>query len=120
MILLDTDHLTVLRFRSGERCVRLVARMEASGDEVFGTTIINAAEQIKGWLAAINKERDVLRQVTGYRELARLFAFYSGYHVAEFDEASANRFQDFRSARIRTAPMISKSQPSLWPPIHSC
>ena len=101
MILLDTDHLTVLRFRSGERCVRLVARMEAAGDEVFGTTIINAAEQMKGWLAAINKERDVFRQVTGYRELARLFDFYSGYHVAEFDEASANRFQELRKARIR-------------------
>jgi tRNA(fMet)-specific endonuclease VapC len=67
MILLDTDHLTVLRFRAGERCVRLVARMDAARDEIFGTTIINVAEQVKGWLAAINKERDAVRQVTGYR-----------------------------------------------------
>lgn len=101
MILLDTDHLTVLRFRSGERCVRLVARMEAEAGELFGTTIISAAEQMKGWLAAINKERDVLRQVTGYRELARLFDFYSSYHIAEFDEASAVRFHDLRQAKIR-------------------
>jgi len=101
MILLDTDHLTVLRFRAGERCVRLVARMEAEGNEFFGTTIINAAEQMKGWLAAINKERDVLRQVTGYRELARLFDFYSGYHIAAFDEPSAIRFNDLRQTKIR-------------------
>ena len=47
MILLDTDHLTVLRFRSAERCIRLVARMEAVADEAFGTTIVNAAEQMK-------------------------------------------------------------------------
>lgn len=101
MILLDTDHLTVLRFRSGERCVRLVARMEAAADEAFGTTIINAAEQMKGWLAAINKERDVLRQVIGFRELAKLFDFYSAYHIAHFDEAAALRFRDLRQAKIR-------------------
>jgi tRNA(fMet)-specific endonuclease VapC len=101
VILLDTDHLTVLRFRSGERCVRLIARMEAAADEVFGTTVINAAEQLKGWLAAINRERDVLRQVTAYRELSRLFDFYSGYHVAAFDEAAARRFQDLRQTKIR-------------------
>jgi tRNA(fMet)-specific endonuclease VapC len=103
MILLDTDHLTVLRFRSGIRCVRLIARMEGAAGEVFGTTIINAAEQMKGWLAAINKERDVFRQVMGYRELARLFDFYSGYHVAAFDESSALRFHDLRQAKIRLA-----------------
>jgi hypothetical protein len=54
MILLDTDHLTVLRFRQGERCARLVARMDATFGETFGTTIVNVAEQMKGWLAAVN------------------------------------------------------------------
>ena len=61
MILLDTDHLTVLRFRSGERCLRLVARMEAALGEVFGTTIINIAEQMKGWLASVNREKKAIR-----------------------------------------------------------
>lgn len=101
MILLDTDHLSVLRFRSGERCRRLVARMEASADEIFGTTIINVAEQMKGWLAAINKERQAVRQVTAYRELARLFDFFSCYHIALFDEAAAARFDDLRKSKIR-------------------
>ena len=101
MILLDTDHLTVLRFRSGERCVRLVSRMETAQGEVFGTTVINAAEQMKGWLAAINNEKDALQQVTGYRELAKLFDFYSGYHIASFDEASATRFLELRQSKIR-------------------
>lgn len=43
----------------------------------------------------------MIRQVTGYRELARLFEFYSGYHIADFDEASAIRFQDLRQSKIR-------------------
>jgi hypothetical protein len=81
MILLDTDHLSVLRFRSGERSARLIVRMEAARDELFGTTIVNDAEQLKGWLAVINKERQPVRQVTGYRELARLFDFYSSYYT---------------------------------------
>ncbi len=101
MILLDTDHLTVLRFRTGQRCLGLIARMKAADDEVFGTTIINAAEQTKGWLASIHKERDVLRQVACYRQLAKLFAFYASYHIAEFDEASAVRFSALRQTKIR-------------------
>lgn len=100
MILLDTDHLTVLGFRSGERCARLVARMEAGHDE-FGTTIVNVAEQMKGWLAAINRERQVVRQVAAYRELARLFEFFSEYHIAAFDVAAANRFDALRAAKVR-------------------
>jgi tRNA(fMet)-specific endonuclease VapC len=103
MILLDTDHLSVLRFRSGDRCARLFARMEAAKDEVFGTTIINVAEQMKGWLAAINKEKQALRQVTAYRELAKLFDFYSCYHIAAFDEAAATRFNDLRQTIKRVA-----------------
>ena len=57
MILLDTDHVSVLQSNSGDRCVRLTGRMEAVRDELFGTTIVNVAEQVKGWLASINKEK---------------------------------------------------------------
>jgi tRNA(fMet)-specific endonuclease VapC len=101
MILLDTDHLSVLRNRSGERRARLLARMDATENEVFGTTIVNIAEQMKGWLAVVNKEREVVRQVVGYRELARLFDFFSSYHLAPFDEAAANRFNELRQAKVR-------------------
>ena len=101
MILLDTDHLSVMRMRSGERCVRLTARMDAARDESFGTTIVNVAEQLKGWLASINKEKQVLRQVAGYREMAKLFDFYSTYHIALFDELAAVRFNGLRAAKIR-------------------
>ena len=101
MILLDTDHLTVLHFRSGERCARLVSRLEAAASELIGTTIVNFTEQMKGWLAVINKERQAERQVTGYREMLRLFEFYSSYHIAPFDEAVAARFNELRRTKIR-------------------
>ena len=93
MILPHTDHLSVLRLRSGERCVRLISRMEAAKDESFGTTIINVAEQMKGWLAAVNKERQAVRQVTAYRELARLFDFYSSYTHRAVQRICGDAFQ---------------------------
>ncbi len=40
---------------------------------------------MKGWLAAINRERQGVRQVTASRELARLFDFYSSYHIMPSD-----------------------------------
>jgi len=75
--------------------------MEAALGEVFGTTIINIAEQMKGWLASVNREKKAIRQVTGYRELARLFDFYSDYLIAPFDVSAANRFDDLRRTKIR-------------------
>lgn len=77
------------------------SRMQAATGELFGTTIVNVAEQMKGWLAVINKEREALRQVAGYRELARLFEFYAAYHIIPFDAIAASRFDGLRRAKIR-------------------
>ncbi len=42
MILLDTDHLTVLKYTDSERYVRLHGRLLAAAPELIGTTIIKA------------------------------------------------------------------------------
>jgi tRNA(fMet)-specific endonuclease VapC len=67
MILLDTDHLTVLEIPDSIRRARLVARLALSADDVIGTTIINVEEQMRGWLASIAKERKPERQVRSYQ-----------------------------------------------------
>jgi hypothetical protein len=43
MILLDTDHVSVLQIREGQRTQQLKDRLAAAGDPVVGTTIISAA-----------------------------------------------------------------------------
>jgi len=103
MILLDTDHLSVLRFHAGERRGRLVKRMEAAGSEIIGNSIVNVWEQMKGWLANINKEKLTVRQVPAFHELGRLIEFYSDYHIASFSLAAANLFDEWRTAKIRIA-----------------
>jgi tRNA(fMet)-specific endonuclease VapC len=101
VILLDTDHLSVLRFRTSPRAARLVERLAVCGDERVGTTIANVEESMRGWLATLAKEREVRRQITAYRELGELFTFFSGYHIALLDDAAADRFDALKKAKVR-------------------
>ncbi len=58
MILLDTDHLTVLKYTDSERHARLHGRLVTAAPELVGTTIVNVEEQMRGWLSAIAKEKN--------------------------------------------------------------
>ena len=98
MILLDTDHLTVLRLGKGERFTRLMVRL-ATAAEPLATTIVNVEEQMRGWLAAIAKERTPERQVQAYRELRALFGRFAAFEIAPFDDPAAVRFKDIRTGR---------------------
>lgn len=98
MILLDTDHLTVLQLGRGPRFERLVVKLAISG-EPLATTIVNAEEQMRGWLAAIAKEREPERQVRAYRDLCELFARFARFVIVPFDDAAAKRFKEIRTGR---------------------
>jgi tRNA(fMet)-specific endonuclease VapC len=58
---------------------------------------------MRGWLAAIAKERLVRRQVAAYRELSSLFEFFATFLIAPFDRAAADLFDSLQSARVRIA-----------------
>lgn len=53
MILLDTDHLTLLSYPKSPRCASLTARMKASADQDIATTIVSVEEQWRGWFAVV-------------------------------------------------------------------
>ena len=92
MILLDTDHVTLLKYPAGERGARLAQRLNAlPAEEVVGVAIVTVEEQMRGWLAAVAKERFARRQVTAYRELANLFDFFAAFALALFDEQAADQ-----------------------------
>ncbi len=100
MILLDTDHVTVLRSPGGERRTRLVARLALAVDEVLAIPVVGTEEVMRGWLAAVAKERQPRRQVFAYRELADMFRFFARFTIAPFDEAAADRFGKFGRIKI--------------------
>jgi len=100
MILLDTDHLTILQMPDATRRPTLVARLSLAVGEVVGTTIINVEEQMRGWLASIAKERKPDRQIHSYHQLRLLFQFFAGFHIAEFDDRAAELFATTGSTRV--------------------
>ena len=98
MILLDTDHLTVLQIRAGERYRRLIVRL-AETTESLGTTIVSVEEQMRGWLAAIAKEQKIDRQVRAYREFHEQFSRFQAFAIAPFDETAATTYKLLRPGR---------------------
>lgn len=101
MILLDTDHLTVLKYVESPASALLQARMEAASDQVFATTIVNVEEQMRGWLARIHSLRDVHKQVPPYEQLMGLLDFFRRWRIVPFNSRTADEFKRLRKQRIR-------------------
>ena len=101
MILRDTNHVSILSMPPSERRTRLVERMTLSHDQHFGIPVVAVEETMRGWLAAIAKERLARRQVAAYRELSSLFEFFATFLIAPFDQAAADLFDSLQSARVR-------------------
>lgn len=100
MILLDTDHLSVLTDpRQGMR-VQLLDRLHSSGEEV-AIPVPAVEEQLRAWLAQVHRLVDVRRQVIPYQRLVKLIDFLGHWTIVEWDEPSANAFRRLRSEGIR-------------------
>ena len=108
MILLDTDHLTVLKYPENPQYTRLTARIAASDDPDFATTIVNAEEQLRGWLAEINRQHTPQEQVFAYEHLRRLLDFLRRFSLIAFDERAADEFERLRKAKVRIGSMDLK------------
>jgi tRNA(fMet)-specific endonuclease VapC len=105
MILLDTDHVTLLKYHNNERTARLLDRIQDAQDvgEIIGTTIVSVEEQMRGWLSALAKEKKSRRMIAPYRELQELFEFFDAFVIAPFNEAAADWFDQVRGVPIKVS-----------------
>jgi tRNA(fMet)-specific endonuclease VapC len=101
MIILDTDHVTVLRYPEHSQHAALSARMGRSADLDFATTAVTVEEQMRGWLAAIRRARKVHGQILYYSRLVSLVRFHGKWRILPFNEPAADRFESLRKERIR-------------------
>jgi tRNA(fMet)-specific endonuclease VapC len=108
VILLDSNHLSVLKFREHPRCLALSKLLKERSHEGIATTVIAFEEQMRGWLALIAKTTTVLRQVAAYHELAGISRFFSKWEVVDFDEQAASRYEHLRSQKLRIGSMDLK------------
>lgn len=100
MILLDTDHVSVLKMPESDRRNRLVGRMASRPDETFCIPVVVTEETMRGWLSALAKEKSAKRQVFAYRELGDMFRFFSKYVITPFDDPAADRFDALKAAKV--------------------
>lgn len=101
MILLDTDHLSILTHTDNPRCETLRTRLRASGDTEIGVPAPCVEEQLRGWLARINKAAEPDTQVFGYDQLLASIKFLASWNLVRFDERAAEELRRLRASRIR-------------------
>jgi tRNA(fMet)-specific endonuclease VapC len=108
MILLDTDHLTVLSFPDHSQSAALAARVATANGQTVAITVVNMEEPLRGWLAEINRHRDVHDQIVFYDRLAKLISFFARWRIVAFDVRAADEFKRLRRQRIRIGTMDLK------------
>ena len=100
MILLDTDHLSVLTDRRAAGNAALVRRLNLAA-EPLAIPIVAVEEQCKGWLAKIARTRDIHQQISPHQRLAELFDFLAEWDVVSLSDAAADLFTQLRRQKVR-------------------
>jgi len=100
MILVDTDHFTVVADRRSALHERLTSRLELSG-EMPAIPIISIEEQLRAWLKQIRRLSDVEKQVFPYDRLVRLLDTLAEWEIARWSETAADEFKRLRKQRVR-------------------
>lgn len=96
MIILDSDYLSLLEWPESPIAQRILNRLKPfQGDEI-ATTIISFEEQIQGWIAAVNKEKEVKKQLAKYQGMRRAIEVFCSMNILDFDEIAATEFQQLR------------------------
>ena len=101
MILLDTDHITILLRPDDSRHQRLKSALQRRWDEGVGTTVVSVEEQMKGWLAKIHRAKEPEAEIEPYARLAALISFLARWQIELFDEFSIIEFKRLTQQRVR-------------------
>jgi tRNA(fMet)-specific endonuclease VapC len=96
MILLDTDHLSILTNARASAQKALIEKIEAVATEHFGVPVVAADEQCRGWLAEVARQSDPVKLVRAYDQLANLFDFLGDWDIIRFDARAADHFTRLR------------------------
>ena len=107
MLVLDTDHISVLLWEGTPKAEQFEQRLDASGEEL-AVTIISYQEQASGWLGGLKESLSMAEQIERYRRLEQHRRFYSEAKVLPFAEVAATQFQALRKAHRRLSALDLK------------
>jgi tRNA(fMet)-specific endonuclease VapC len=108
VVILDTDHLTVIQRRTEPAYSRLRARLSRVSPNTIQTTIISFEEQMRGWLSVIATVRNQTREVGAYQRLRTLLRFFIEIPVLDYTDPVAAQFEALRRAKLRVGSMDMK------------
>src|SRR5262245_48483315 len=100
MVILDTDHISLLEWADSPIRARILERLAAAGVSIPVVTVVSYEEQVRGWMATLSKARSVAEQVEAYRRLLQQLTNYSKCKVLPFDELAAVKFQSLRKLKL--------------------
>ncbi|MFO0964916.1 MAG: type II toxin-antitoxin system VapC family toxin [Gemmataceae bacterium] len=105
MVILDTDHLTLLEWEDAPPAKVLNARLVRLPIADICTTIINFEEQARGWLGAISGAKKLADQLEFYSRLLRTVTLFCGLRILPFDALAAVEYQKIRKQVPRLGTM---------------
>ena len=94
MIILDTDHISLLQHPDSAEGQRLLKRLTDSPDQEIVTTVITVEEQMRGWLQVIARYRDLRQQATYYDKLIDFIRFFSKWKILPLQESAVADISD--------------------------
>ncbi len=107
MLLLDTDHLTVIQRKEEPAVQNFFSRMSRFEETELSVSIVPIHEQFLGWHAAINtlRKNEVAALIRHYRKMADLISSCHHLEIIPFDEAAGQTFQQLLAQGIRIGLM---------------
>lgn len=103
--LLDTDHISILQWRSGPEFAALSARVARHSPADIGFSVVSFHEQALGGHNYIRRAQTSGQVIHGYVMLSRLLQDYAIAHVLPFDTAAAAAFAAQSGQRLRVGVM---------------
>lgn len=103
MIVLDSDHISVLQHRDWPHAEALRQRVLALPTDEVAVTAATLEEQARSWISLIGRYSDVRQQVAYYARFVAMFRFFAAWQILPFDERAAEEFRRLRSERVRIA-----------------
>jgi tRNA(fMet)-specific endonuclease VapC len=103
--LLDTDHISILQWKSEPAFTHLSARLAQLTSDEYGVSIVSLHEQSLGCHTYLNRSTDAAGLARGYQMFELILATYSWESVVPFDSATAAKFLELNSIGLRVAAM---------------
>jgi|GEM_PF-87890 len=108
MVVLDTDHLTLLERQDSSVSRRLRARLSHVDVGFRATTIVTYEGQTRGWMAYMARARSIAQETEAYARLKTHLLSFRNILVLDFDEGAAVEYQRLRRLRVRIGTMDLK------------